>query len=416
MRRRGYRAGRPVRRLPAGSAMVVGLMAALAASTPAHGQTLRWKAEAGLENRVFPGTPAASWQSSATLSPSFVLRPEMSYESGSGSWELVAEGFLRLDAHDSNRTHLDFRELGVTVFADWGTVFAGVGRVFWGVTELRHLVDVVNQTDAVEDLDGEDKLGQPMVSVTVDADWGTLDLFALPVSRERTWPAADARLSGALPVSGDAVWESGLGRWYPGVAARWSRTVGAVDLGVSGFHGTSREPRFQLDTRPGTSPTLVPVYDVITQLGLDAQWTGDATLLKLESIARTGHGDGLAAISAGVEHTLYGVFGTNADLGLVGEIMFDSRDDAAPPTVFDNDVFIGARWAFNDPGSTAVLGGPVVDTKSGEMLWVLEAERRVGNAWKVGLDVRAFANTRPGSVPHSVRKDSHVTVSLRRFF
>ena len=74
------------------------------------------------------------------------------------------------------------------------------------------------------------------------------------------------------------------------------------------------------------------------------------------------------------------------------------------------------RWALNDPSSTTVLGGPVLDVDSGELLVIVEAERRIGNGWQVGLDVRAFANTRPGSVLHGIRKDSHLTVSVRRFF
>ena len=32
----------------------------------------------------------------------------------------------------------------------------GVGKVFWGVTESRHLVDIVNQTDLVENPDQEE--------------------------------------------------------------------------------------------------------------------------------------------------------------------------------------------------------------------------------------------------------------------
>ena len=52
--------------------------------------------------------------------------------------------------------------------------------MFWGVTESQHLVDVVNQTDLVENPDGEEKLGQLMVNLTVARSWGTLNLFVAP--------------------------------------------------------------------------------------------------------------------------------------------------------------------------------------------------------------------------------------------
>ena len=43
----------------------------------------------------------------------------------------------------------------------------GLRKVYWGVTESQHLVDVINQTEGVENLDGEDKLGQPMLNLAL---------------------------------------------------------------------------------------------------------------------------------------------------------------------------------------------------------------------------------------------------------
>ena len=56
-----------------------------------------------------------------------------------------------------------------------------------GVTESRHLVDVLNQVDGVEDIDEEDRLGQPMINISTQRDWGSVDLFVLPGFRERTF-------------------------------------------------------------------------------------------------------------------------------------------------------------------------------------------------------------------------------------
>jgi hypothetical protein len=49
-------------------------------------------------------------------------------------------------------------------------------------------VDIINQTDLVENIDGEDKLGQPMVHFSYFGDWGVVDFFLLPYLRERTYP------------------------------------------------------------------------------------------------------------------------------------------------------------------------------------------------------------------------------------
>ena len=81
---------------------------------------------------------------------------------------------------DDQRTHADLREAYWAWQDDEYELIVGVDKVFWGVAESRHLVDIINQTDLVEDLDEEDKLGQPMVNVSVQRDWGRLGFYLLP--------------------------------------------------------------------------------------------------------------------------------------------------------------------------------------------------------------------------------------------
>ncbi len=380
------------------------------------GQVVEARAELGASVRGFPEAPLFGDQTSSRLSPSFLLAPEISVESEDGRWRLLGEGFARLDAHDANRSHVDVRELGISFLGDRFTGFVGFGQVFWGVNEVRHLVDIVNQVDGVEDLDGEDRLGQPMVSTTLEGDWGALDLYWLPYFRERTFPAADARLRGPLPLADEAVYTSGQGGWSSAVAARFFRTAGALDLGLSVFRGTSREPRLVPTLGSSGAPTLQPEYDEIDQFGVDAQWTGERTLLKLEAVTRGGHGERLYALSGGFERTLYQIFGSDGDLGLLAEVMYDSRGADAPPTLFEHDVFLGGRWALNDIADTSVLGGPLIDLTTGEALVLVEAARRLGSAWRLSVDARLFVNADRGSMIHGVRRDGFVSISMSRFF
>jgi hypothetical protein len=371
------------------------------------------RTDVSLETRVFAEAPLFPEQPSAPLSPSIVVRPQWSLERGARGWRISAEGFLRVDAHDDRRTHVDVRELGIGWGGARGTLFVGVGRVFWGVAEARHLVDIVNQTDGVEDLDEEDKLGQPMVRGALQGAWGQLEAILLPWFRERTFPAADARLRGPLPVTTDADYDARRGRWHPDVALRWYRPAGAFELGVSAFRGTAREPHLVPDVA-GTE--LRPRYAVIDQQGVDLQWTGDATLLKLEAMTRGGHGPRFWAATVGVEHTLYGVLGSPGDLGLLVEVMADRRTYAAPPTIFDRDVFAGARWSLNDVAATSVLGGVAVDWRSGETFALVEADHRLGAWWGAALEVRGFVRTEPGGPAHGLRRDGFLNLRLTRYF
>ena len=87
--------------------------------------------------------------------------------------------FARLDAQDDRRTHWDIRELKLDVTqSDWSFTI-GADTLFWGKTEAVHLVDIINQTDGVENIDGEDKLGQPMLNLAWQRGWGRVEAFAL---------------------------------------------------------------------------------------------------------------------------------------------------------------------------------------------------------------------------------------------
>ncbi|MSR15854.1 MAG: hypothetical protein EXR86_15155 [Gammaproteobacteria bacterium] len=102
-----------------------------------------------LEHAQYPGQHGANG--------SLEVKPEFYYEWNGGTDSLVFTPFMRLDQGDSARSHLDLSELSwVRAAATW-ELRAGVRRVFWGVAESNHLIDILNQTDLVENPDAEDK-------------------------------------------------------------------------------------------------------------------------------------------------------------------------------------------------------------------------------------------------------------------
>lgn len=108
--------------------------------------------------------------------------------------------FLRYDAGDPDRTYGDFREAYLLMYGDIGDgeweLPLGIDRVFWGVTELRSLVDIINQTDVIEHPNEKIKMGQPMAHLTWSGDWGGAGIF-----RDDMAPCA--------PLSGPA-WSSAV--------------------------------------------------------------------------------------------------------------------------------------------------------------------------------------------------------------
>ena len=159
-----------------------------------------------------------------------------------------------------------------------------------------------------------------------------------------------------VDTDSDAIYDFEAGQNHIDLAVRYSHYVGNWDFGVYAFEGTGREPRLQFDLDRGRT---IPIYDVIRQAGGDVQYTRGAWLGKLETIVRSGNGDTFAAAVGGVEYTLFQALGA-ADIGVLVEYLYDGRDDEAPFTPFDDDVFVGSRLAWNDTRDTALLVGAII--------------------------------------------------------
>jgi hypothetical protein len=215
----------------------------------------------------------------------------------------------------------------------------------------------------------------------------------MPLFRERTFPGAAGRLRGFLQVdTSQTVYESPDEDHQLDWAVRWSHYIGDFDIGISHFDGTSRDPRFvQGLASDGITSVLIPHYDLITQTSIDLQATKGDFLWKFEAITRTTPTDGrYFAITGGFEFTLYGVTDGGGDLGILVEYLYDDRGDAAT-TLFEDDLFVGARLALNDVQSTELLAGVIVDASTNARLYTVEGSRRLGDSWRMALTARLFS-------------------------
>jgi hypothetical protein len=377
-----------------------------------------WSGYVSVEPRLFIDAPAFSGQPGRGLSWSGVLAPEFRYTVGGGADRLILAPHARLDEHDSGRSRLDLREASwLHVNGPWA-LRAGISRVFWGVAESRHLVDIINQTDLADDIGGDAKLGQPMIELERWTEFGSFAAWILPGFRERTFPANDARLRGPVPITSRAEYRSGARDRRTDIALRWSHATGPWDVGLSAFHGTSREPRFIARPRGnGTELIAVPAYDVMTQFGIDLQHTRDAWLWKLEAIMRRGHDHRFGAAVGGFEYVRYSIGGSNADMGFLAEYLYDGRDSTAPPTIQENGLFLGLRLALNDPDATSLLAGLLMDRSRGGSIMALDIERRIGDVWTLAVEGRMLsAIDRDAGYLAGFRKDSFVLVRFARHF
>jgi hypothetical protein len=393
------------------------------------------RGEASVETILFPEDPLFAGQDHNSLSFAFEPTGTLEWNEvpalGGADVTATIRPFLRIDTNDDERTHVDLREAKLDLRFGDTDVTIGNDIVFWGKTEIDQIVDIVNQVDGVEGTDGEDKLGQPMIAVRRIVEFGDFSgqasAFYFPYQRERTFLGEESRLRAALVVDGDdARYETSAEEWTPSFAARLAGFYGDFDVGFHAYHGLSRDPAFEPNSVAlvGGQPvptSLRPVYGRITQVGFDGQYTSGATLWKAEAIGRWNQRnaafekeDYVAAI-AGLEHTLYGVSDSNADLGLIAEYAYDSRGDKAL-TLFENDLVLGARLALNDTQDTSALFTATIDTDSAETLLRLEAERRLTDIASLSLEAGAFINTEDTSIANDLQDDHYLRATLSIFW
>jgi hypothetical protein len=313
-----------------------------------------------------------------------------------------------------------------------------------------------------------------MINLALIHDWGTLDLFVLPYFRERTFPGDEGRLRPQFTIDSDhPQYESGDEERHVDAALRWARSIGQWDVGLSYFDGTSRDPRLQVDpgtpllvTTPAGIPpplclpplcqvtvffpdaSLVPAYDQVRQLGLDVQAIFGGWAWKFEAIRRQGNAERFTAVTAGFEYTYVGVFGSQLDVGVLGEYLWDSRgrlDPDSPQALaqrriqagqgftaaeamalaslqpesfspFEDDVFVGTRIAFNDVQSSDILAGVIVDRETHAVFGSIEANRRLSDNWKLSVESRFFGGQDTLDPLFGLHDDDYLQVELIRYF
>jgi hypothetical protein len=365
------------------------------------------------EGRFFFNKPLFADQERHDIA--LAIEPEFYHETETGS-SFTFTPFIRADSADSERSHFDIRELNYLWVTDSWELRAGVSKVFWGVTEFLHLVDIINQTDLVEYIDGEDKLGQPMVHVSIPRDWGVMDFFILPYFRERTFPGEKGRFRSQIVVDTESVmYESSDKENHIDFALRYSHTIGNWDVGMYHFNGTGREPTFVTGLDSDGRPFLRPFYELIDQTGLDLQVVQGNWLLKLEAIYRSGQGESFYAAVGGFEYSSVNVASSGTDMGLIGEWAYDDRGKDAT-SGFDNDIMAGLRIALNDAFSTELLAGLITGLDNNDMSISLESSRRLSDNLKIEVDAFIVIDSSEDSIIHSFRDDDNIQVELSLFF
>ncbi|MGQ8364698.1 hypothetical protein [Glaciecola sp. 1036] len=380
-------------------------------ATVSHAE-LRFAGSASVQQRFFFQDAAYEFQTNSQVS--LAAKPQFELDVGDNGY-FTFTPFARIDQRDSERTHADVREALYSVFFDNWEFRAGIGRVFWGQTESVHLVDIINQTDFVETITNEEKLGQPLLDARYLLDTGYISFYALPYFRERTFPGLDGRLRGPYNISDDALYESEDEETNLDFAVRWQQSFGNLEFGLSYFDGTDRLPDFVPQITDGDIE-LVPFYPQLQQVGLDALYVFNGWLFKLEALTGSRMDEDFSAAVAGFEFMHVNVFDSGYDLGYLVEYQYDERDQN-PYIYGQNDIMVGARFVVNDFSGSEILVAFIQDMdESSSYSAMIEASTRLTSNWSIEVNGYFFSSDKEDDPLFYMRRDDHLMIQLEYFF
>lgn len=361
----------------------------------------------------------------------------------------------------ANIGRLYYRE----VFDGWDAL-AGFNTENWGVVESRSLLNVMNPRDTSDPIAGNGFLGTPMVNVNMYTDYGTFSIYALTGFVEPNYGGLESRFRAPIiPDYDNPVFEEGDKR-HLDFALRYSHSFpvgrGALDISASYFSGTDRNAVCSatgtgasscydavvtaLGAPPGApaagatsdefwtwmaanatdalvsgaSATPVPglsaFYQKIDQVGISAVYTYEDLQLRFEAINRhvTG-GDYFAAVVGG-DYTWNNIAGGPGSLSVAIEYLYDDRSSAQGIPIFEDDLFLGLQYRFNNRLDSTINFSMFHDLSSSAKLYRLGVSSRITD--RIGIEMNASAVDTDGwNDPLAfIRNDDFIELKLSTYF
>ena len=255
----------------------------------------------------------------------------------------------------------------------------------------------------------DNKLGAPSISIETYLGSGELQYWYISRFRERTFNDTNAHPGFGMPVS-SAQFAHAKGSEASDQALRYANSIGDIDYALSIFDGTAREPLFivqELDP-----PTIAPYYERMRSVGLELQYTGESILYKFEGLTGTQSGKDFDALVLGTEKTVYTIFETQWDMGVLFEYQYDDRAQAQ----INQMIVSGVRLTANDEFDTSIVLLYTSDKDLNQSLIGLEASRRLRSGMTLDFNYLLYQSDGQDLPFYSLIDDSEFSLKLGYYF
>lgn len=314
---------------------------------------------------------------------------------------------LQSEARNNDRSFIRADEVYGKYSFDDGQILLGKNIRYWGALEARNVVNAFNNDDLRSDPFESQKLGAWNAAYSYFTKTGEFSIIAKLYEEDRKLPRYPyvynffpKNYSGIpLIYNDDLKTENSPSR--PTIYLKYSDTTDtqyALDYTVILQNGYDSQ-RYYTDVLAADFSSIVSSENayLVNKILTYETLAIDATLYKLEATYADVIDNSVVSdyyhLGAGLEHTISQVH-NDEDLGLILEYYkyhtFDNSkyNDLQLFEAYQNDLFIGARYSFNDVDNSSILGGVVADLDYHEQLYYLEYSGRIFDDLVLNIDYR----------------------------
>jgi len=300
----------------------------------------------------------------------------------------------------NDRSYVRVKELYAAYDFDDAELFFGKNIRFWGALEVNNISDGFNLSDFRSDPTENDKIGSWNTAYTYYTDNADIAAIVKFYEQDRDIPAYPYVYYPFTnqQITYDSKIQTEQSRYRPSFFLKYSSTADteyALDYSFIIENGYDSQRYYNAPAAPDYK-----VYEhayLVNKLISYSTLVVDSTLYKLEAVFADVCFDDYISdyyhIGFGVEHTLTQVY-KEADLGLLVEYykygtLQDGRySDLDLFEVFQNDLFIGTRYSFNEGNDASIVGGAIFDLDYNEQVYYVKYESRINDIFKLHLDYR----------------------------
>ncbi len=301
----------------------------------------------------------------------------------------------------NDRSYLRLNELYAQYDFEDSQILFGKNIRFWGALEVNNITDGFNITDLRSDPTESDKVGSWNGAYTMYTDTGELSIITKFNEENRKMPAYPYMYypfsSEYVTYNDDVNTEESANR--PSIYVQYSGSTDTeytLDYSIIFENGYDSQRYYTDITKTANKVIHENAYIVNKLMSYNTLVVG-ATLFKLEAVYTDVTNDDEISdyyhVGLGMEHTLTQVY-DEADLGLLVEYYkYDTfedskRDDLELFETFQNDIFVGARYTFNEGNDASIVGGGIFDLEYDEQVYYVEYEGRINDMFKLNFDYR----------------------------